>query len=675
MSRAGTISWLGKLGILAKMLLAGGPLLLVLAAVSLYSWFSVAELARSLGGVNGAWEEASAARRLENRVLAIRGEIGKFLASGQRERIDAATSGLRAVGADIESRLAASDERSAGHQALVEGRKGVAEFTTALGALAERQSERERVLREKVRAPAMAIEKTYAELMRTSFHDGDAATAFYAGSAVAALAAVRGAVQSFLQDGGDQAAAFEQGDKEMAEAASLITANSGSRFTKKQVEAAEKARQALDAGLKELVDVTRARDAVTDAVLNKDADKVVAALAAFSEATEAAGQATTARAQGGARTATLTNAGLSLLGGIVAVILCVVFARSITQPLRALVAVTRRLAAGDTAVDLPPPGRDEVGELVQAVLVFKENAIARERLESQKQAELAQREREMARHNLFMEGFRGKTEALAASLANAATQLRANAKTLTALADDNQQGTQIAAAAAAEATGHVNEAASHAEQLFASISEIARKAADSSRVVQSAVGQVEETNASVAGLAQAAQKIGEVVQLINDIASQTNLLALNATIEAARAGDAGKGFAVVASEVKSLATQTAKATEEIGAQISGMQGATKGVVEAIRRIGETMTSVNDIVGAIASAVEEQNAATREIASSVQQAAGGTERVSDQVANVAAAASRAGTAAGEVLDASAALAGEAGTLQSEVNDFLTKLRAN
>src|SRR5581483_8227639 len=232
MSRAGTISWLGKLGILAKMLLAGGPLLLVLAAVSLYSWVSMAELARSLGGVNGAWEEASAARRLENRELAIRGEIGKFLASGQRERIDAATSGLRAVGADIESRLAASDERSAGHQALVEGRKGVAEFTTALGALAERQSERERVLREKVRAPAMAIEKTYAELMRTSFHDGDAATAFYAGSAVAALAAVRGAVQSFLQDGGDQAAAFEQGDKEMAEAASLITANSGSRFTK-----------------------------------------------------------------------------------------------------------------------------------------------------------------------------------------------------------------------------------------------------------------------------------------------------------------------------------------------------------------------------------------------------------------------------------------------------------
>jgi methyl-accepting chemotaxis protein len=225
-----------------------------------------------------------------------------------------------------------------------------------------------------------------------------------------------------------------------------------------------------------------------------------------------------------------------------------------------------------------------------------------------------------------------------------------------------------------EASTNVQTVAAATEQLSASINEISRQVAESTNIAGEAVAQAEQTNAGVQALADAAQRIGDVVKLISGIAEQTNLLALNATIEAARAGEAGKGFAVVASEVKSLATQTAKATEEITAQVAAIQGATGASVQAIQAIGGTINRVNQIAAAIAAAVEEQGAATQEIARNVQQASNGTTQVSGHIASVSQAAGETGVAAGEVLSSAKGLARLSEALRDDVDRFVGNIRA-
>jgi methyl-accepting chemotaxis protein len=348
---------------------------------------------------------------------------------------------------------------------------------------------------------------------------------------------------------------------------------------------------------------------------------------------------------------------------------------AIARPVLALTAVMGRLANRDWAVEVPSLGqRDEIGQMADAVQVFKRNGVENDRLQAEQAKEQEAKERRQKAVEGYIAKFETSVAAALKTLASASTELRTTAEAMSATAEETSRQSTAVAAASEQATSNVQTVATAGEELSSSISEIGRQVSNSSRIAGKAVEEAGKTDVKVQGLVESAQKIGDVVSLINDIAAQTNLLALNATIEAARAGEAGKGFAVVAAEVKSLANQTAKATEEIGQQIGSIQGATKESVDAIKSISRTISEMNEIATAIASAVEEQGAATQEIARNVQQAAKGTQDVSSNIANVNQAAAETGAAASQVLTASGEMAKEAETLRQEVDRFLADIRA-
>ncbi|WP_422366108.1 methyl-accepting chemotaxis protein [Pelagibius sp.] len=372
----------------------------------------------------------------------------------------------------------------------------------------------------------------------------------------------------------------------------------------------------------------------------------------------------------------------TVIGGMIAAILVgiavvsMLIARSITRPISGMIASMRSLADGDLKVEIPGVGRhDEIGDMADAVQVFRSNAENQRRLEKENKdsAKRAEQEKQTAMRQLA-DGFEASVKSVVDSVSSTASTMQTTAQSMTSAAEETEQQAQAAAGASEEASTNVQTVASAAEELASSIEEIGRQVSRSSETANRAVEHARGTNGKVEGLVEAAQKVGEVVNLISDIAEQTNLLALNATIEAARAGEAGKGFAVVANEVKSLATQTAKATEEISQQIGEIQSATTDAATAIKSIAETVEQINEIAGSISAAVEEQGAATQEIARNVQQASAGTQKVSGNIGAVTKTAGQTGSSAGEVLGAASQLSQQSDKLRKEVQQFITKVRA-
>jgi methyl-accepting chemotaxis protein len=353
-----------------------------------------------------------------------------------------------------------------------------------------------------------------------------------------------------------------------------------------------------------------------------------------------------------------------------------VLLRRVLSPMTGLQSIMTALSAGRLDIDVPQAARaDEIGEMAKAVLVFKDNAVERLRLEEDSQAQTARAAVEKRQAMMDLAGsFEGRVGHLVNSLSAAATEMEATAQSMTSLADQTNNRTVTVSSAAQQTSANVQTVASATEELAASIREIASQVTQSSRIAERAVADTRRTNETVQTLATSAEKISTVIQLINNIAGQTNLLALNATIEAARAGEAGRGFAVVASEVKELASQTARATEEISAQIGAVQHATQEAVDAIGQIARTISEMSEISVSISAAMEEQGAATAEIARNVQEAARGTEQVTGNIADVHKGAGETGAAAVQVLGAAQELARNSSTLGQEVDAFLSGVKA-
>ena len=514
------------------------------------------------------------------------------------------------------------------------------------------------------------------EIREGAYAAGDMESASYAGIAQEDLLLARLYVRKFLD--ANEEAAVKRATDEFIELEHALENLGKSLENPARLALLEKINAELvsyEKAFAELVDVVHERNKISSEVLDYDAKLMIEnaeKIKASAHKDEAALRATVAEEIKNAEIAGVAVASGALVLGII----CAFFiGRGITRPVMGLTSAMQKLAEGDNSIDIPGLGRgDEVGAMAQTVGIFKQNAIDKVRLEAESAAEQEAREKRTELMGVLIEKFEGKIGDVLAEVGTAVQSLESTSQGMLATAEQTKSQATAAAAASEEASTNASTVASAAEEMSSTITEVSGQVTKTSEVAKEAKAQAETTNERVGELAEAAQKIGDVVNLISEIAEQTNLLALNATIEAARAGEAGKGFAVVASEVKELASQTAKATEEIGSQITGIQNVTSEAVTAVQGISETIESVNSISASVAAAMEEQQSATEEIARSIQQAALGTTEVAVNITGVSQAADESTNSAAKLIEASKQLGVQSDTMQKEIESFLTDVRA-
>jgi methyl-accepting chemotaxis protein len=646
----------------------------VLVAVLGFSYFALTAAKSSFGGFAGMANSAIATQQIDRDTISLRREVMDFIRTGDPATLEAARGLLTALKERLATQKAGSnaDQQAKYDEMLAVLDAYGADFEQAV----KMKSDGDWLQNEELSGLGEKASKNMSDIMADAISNSDYEVAAYAGQAGDKLMNARLASERFVAS--KDPAFIEQSARSVLIFSSSIATLQGKLKVQQHRRLAQEAAQTMQKysmTLSDLKDLAVELNALINdkmAAGSKRVGELANEITAAQQAAMGVVADDTTRKVQQALQLMLVIAGVALAVGILAAVL---IGRSISQPVRLMTATMSDLAGGNLDTIIPAQeNKDEIGDMARTVVVFKDALIA------QRSADAAARreaEAKLARSQALealIAGFEGKVGELVASLSTASSHLQESAQSMTATAAETNQQSNAVAAAAEQATANVQTVAAATEELTSSIGEIGRQVNQSTGIAQKAVAQAAHTNAQVQGLAISAQAIGDVVRLISEIAAQTNLLALNATIEAARAGDAGKGFAVVASEVKNLASQTAKATEEISSKVTEIQQATEESVSAIQAIAQVIEEISHISTTIAAAVEQQSAATNEIARNVQQASQGTTEVSGNIQNVTQAAGETGKAAGAVLGAATELGQQSNTLNSEVGQFIAQVRA-
>jgi methyl-accepting chemotaxis protein/CHASE3 domain sensor protein len=663
-----------SLSILQRIALAFGCILLLMLLLAGGGAVGFSQLIEKLTASQAISADVRVVSEIDSEMAAMQRKVREYLGTGRPELLAEIEAAHQAVKRDIG--LARAQASGRGTAAFEDMEKAADAYRSGFANIVELMRKRNELVTQRIAELAEKMRGKLNEINQASFAAGDFENAYYAGVVQEKLFAARAQITRFLDTGDASAATTARAAlKDVYRVASDLVSKLDD--PSQQMAAADllKMLPGYEAAFGEIVAVAKERDALNAEVLERGGADITRL---SSSVRTSASDEEKALAEGVATfLGRLQETALALVGSalVIGAVLAWVIGRGIAHPIKSMTALMRRLAAGEHDLTVVGAERgDEIGTMAKAVEVFRQSMIEAKRLRSEQEESKMQAEadRRAAMLNLA-DAFEGSIKGVVQTLSEAAGQMQASAMSVSTTAEATSQQSTEVAQVYEQASANVQTVATAAEELASSIAEISRQVTHSVSIAAKADEDASRIDERVRDLADAAAKIGVVVSLISNIASQTNLLALNATIEAARAGEAGKGFAVVASEVKSLATQTGKATEEIASQVSAIQAATNEVVAVIKGVSSTITQINEIATTIASSVEEQGAATQEISRNVQQAAAGTTAISTNIASMTEAATLNGTNAQQVLSAAADLSRQSETLGSEVERFLADVR--